>query len=546
MDVKDFNDDNGTKKILLVQEQAGNAGINLQDVTGKYQRVMMSLSLPTRPTYALQMEGRIYRTGSVTDAIFRYLTTGFETEKSLFINTIANNTSSAENLALGYKARRLRDSFVSLYGETDGDQWKTRLPGAKGEGTGGKEMDRKIADEHADEWEEAKKAYEATRKHNSRNKAEEGVDYYPTPEPVGLYMTKIAHLEPGMTVLEPSAGHGAISRWVPSSNNLTIIEPSEQLLNQARITAQANTTAINGTFESVSDRTKFDRILMNPPYGRNGVTALEHLKKAFTMLKPGGRMVAIVPNGPAFDKRFNKWMLGEADAKTGKTAAGQKDLALVSSISLPRIAFAKAGTSVSTKILVLEKVPPMDKDLMEEAKDEAESRNWKEWGFKDIEDQNEFFKALNEDVDNTVLAKFGPEGHFEDFLNTYNERKEKRAKEKEERESQKEEADTTQSLKFSLSSPKFLVTNKNITGDTRVKVVDVTKNDNDINPLASDTKKRVRDLLTGKHFRLSSDGDFIAKNRDDKDHFAVSNDKKFREDPTRKKYWQKMPVFNLF
>ena len=99
-----------------------------------------------------------------------------------------------------------------------------------------------------------------------------------------------------------------------------------------------------------------------------------------------------------------------------------------------------------------------------------------------------------------------------------------------------EDSQNNSGTKFSLSSSKFLVTNKNITGDTRVKVVDVTNNSEKINPLSGDTKSRVRKLLTGQKFKMESDGKFSeAKIRKDKDHFVTTSRPWYRYNSTRKK-----------
>lgn len=71
-----FNDDNSEVDVILVQADAGSAGISLHDKTGKHQRVLINLGLPTKPVEAIQTEGRIYRVGQKTNAIFRYLNTG--------------------------------------------------------------------------------------------------------------------------------------------------------------------------------------------------------------------------------------------------------------------------------------------------------------------------------------------------------------------------------------------------------------------------------------------------------------------------------------
>ena len=71
-----FNNDDSKTKIILVQSAAGQAGVSLHDTTGKHQRALINLGLPTRPSEAIQQEGRIYRVGNKSNAIFRYLNTG--------------------------------------------------------------------------------------------------------------------------------------------------------------------------------------------------------------------------------------------------------------------------------------------------------------------------------------------------------------------------------------------------------------------------------------------------------------------------------------
>jgi precorrin-6B methylase 2 len=53
----------------------------------------------------------------------------------------------------------------------------------------------------------------------------------------------------------------------------------------------------------------FDRIVMNPPFERGD--DIRHIEHALTMLRPGGRLVALCANGPrqreAFQARADYW-----------------------------------------------------------------------------------------------------------------------------------------------------------------------------------------------------------------------------------------------
>lgn len=303
--VAKFQDDASGPQVMLVQSAAGKEGISLHDTTGKHQRVLFNLGQPTQPTTAIQQEGRIYRTGQVTDAIFRYLNTGTNWEKWAFATTIANRASAAENLGMGEQARALKDAFISGFEESDDYR-----AGMEGEGKGGKERDR-AANAALTEYDRARAFYFGTQKKTSKTKAQEGADYFATPEPIGLKMVEFADIRPGEDVLEPSAGHGAIARWIPDTAEKTAIEPSMTL--RPRLAMVFDGKIVDTTFEDHHVSNKYDAIVLNPPFGSGGATAIQHLAKAATHLRDGGRIVALIPRGPAADKKFDKWFYEEEE-----------------------------------------------------------------------------------------------------------------------------------------------------------------------------------------------------------------------------------------
>lgn len=343
--VAKFQDDASGPQVILVQSAAGKEGISLHDTTGKHQRVLFNLGLPTRPTTAIQQEGRIYRTGQVTDAIIRYLNTGTNWEKWAFATTIAQRASTTENLGLGEMARALKDGFIAAF-EESGD-----FPvGHEGEGKGGKERDR-AANNALSDWDRARSFYFGTQKKDSRTKAKEGADYFATPEPLGLKMVQWLDLRSGEDFAEPSAGHGAIARWAPDKVNATAVEPSTTL--RSRLAMVFSGKIVPGDFESLHvGANKFDGIAMNPPFGTAGRLAVDHLAKATDHLREGGRVACILPDGPATEKKFDAWFYAQDD----KGRQLHPDLHLVATIKLPRVAFERAGTSVATRIVVIDKL----------------------------------------------------------------------------------------------------------------------------------------------------------------------------------------------
>ena len=333
--VETFNDDNSGKNIIVIQEASGKEGISLHDTTGQHQRVCITLALPQSPITALQIEGRTYRIGNKSNAIFEYPILGLNTEMMLFGEKFNNQVSTTENLALGSQARSLRESFAKGVLEHSGvvpiDQ----------QGVGGKEFDAP-KESSSDPFDDAVLDYYSNQKLNKRNR--EGIDYFPTPEPLGYKMVEWANMGEGDTALEPSAGHGAIARYVPKENQLLSIEPSQSLFTKLQLKAGGlGRKFLNNTFENYDVSNKHDVVVMNPPFGTAGATAIAHLDKAFKHLDEGGRVVAIIPRGST-DKKFDKWI------------DGQKNVAMRAEVNLPDIVFQQAGTSVRCRVVVLDKI----------------------------------------------------------------------------------------------------------------------------------------------------------------------------------------------
>lgn len=373
---KKFQDDSAGPQVILVQS-AKNAGWSGHDTTGKYQRFLLNLGLPTAPTMAIQQEGRIYRTGQASDAIMRYMNTGTSWEKQAFASTIAGRASTAENLGMGEDARALKDSFIAAFEESD-----TYEPGHEGEGKGGKDRDR-AANAALTDYDRAKAYYWATQKKNSKTKAQEGKDYFATPEPLGQKMVQWVDARGGDKVLEPSAGHGAIARWFGENVERTVVEPSSALRSRlALVIDPANDRVVDANFEDLSINNKYDAIAMNPPFGSGGRTAIDHLAKAAQHLREGGRVAAIIPTGPAADKKFDNWLYEQNDK--GQSVHG--NLHMVADIKLPQSAFERAGTNVAARVVVIDKSSEAP---------ETSTRNIDLSGAKDI---TEFFARL-ENID---------------------------------------------------------------------------------------------------------------------------------------------------
>ena len=109
--------------------------------------------------------------------------------------------------------------------------------------------------------------------------------YFPTPTPAPIAQRVIDHarIEPGMRVLELSAGRGALTLAAVRAGavvDCVEIQPEH---------ANALTT---------DPRPVYARVVMNPPFARQA--DITHMLHAYKALRPGGRLVAVMSAGVAF------------------------------------------------------------------------------------------------------------------------------------------------------------------------------------------------------------------------------------------------------
>jgi hypothetical protein len=160
------------------------------------------------------------------------------------------------------------------------------------------------------------------------------LQFFETPEFVACHMAALAQIGPGHHVLEPSAGRGAIARFLPATTLcIELYDPNVRFLKSR------GHTVIKGDF-LIEPIDYYHRIVMNPPFTRNQDIA--HVRRAYDWLLPGGRLVAIMSEHPFFaqDKEsvaFRDWF-GE----------GYNE-------KLPPGTFATTG--VSSRIVVIDKEP---------------------------------------------------------------------------------------------------------------------------------------------------------------------------------------------
>lgn len=164
--------------------------------------------------------------------------------------------------------------------------------------------------------------------------------YFPTPAPVVEQLMELADIQPGMRTLEPSAGRGAIALAAAAQGAL--VDCVEiQADNADALTAERNPniTIVVADFLATTPQPIYDRVVMNPPFARQQDIA--HVKHAWTALKPGGRLVAVMSAGITFRS---------GDAATFRRFLNETGGDLH---EVPDGAFKESGTGVSTVIATI-------------------------------------------------------------------------------------------------------------------------------------------------------------------------------------------------
>lgn len=156
-----------------------------------------------------------------------------------------------------------------------------------------------------------------------------------TPADLAAKVAARCDIRPGMKVLEPNVGGGALAQAAKACGGVVTgyeVDPKLCAANEA----------IHADFTKVEPTPVFDRVLMNPPFAKGA--DVEHVSHALKFLAPGGRLVAIMSGGVTFRQhaKMTKFR-AEINALGGTIEA------------LPSGSFKTSGTLVETILLVVDK-----------------------------------------------------------------------------------------------------------------------------------------------------------------------------------------------
>jgi predicted RNA methylase len=194
--------------------------------------------------------------------------------------------------------------------------------------------------------------------HTRRSKTSQALQQYSTPPGLAYVAALAAALVPGDHVLEPSAGTGMLAvHAVLSRAGLTLNELAE---TRAALLGHlfAGIAVSNHDAASIDDRLRLairpTVVLMNPPFSavahvdrtmRNAV--MRHIESALARLEPGGRLVAIT--GASCAPASWEWR--------APFTRLQEQARVVFTAAIDGKIYAKHGTTIDTRLTVIDKLP---------------------------------------------------------------------------------------------------------------------------------------------------------------------------------------------
>lgn len=335
----------GKVKVLIATMAKGGTGLSLHDTTGtKPDRVQVGINLPWTATQIDQTSGRLARYGIHPDhpvGIEWLFADNIDFERTL-ARKVGGRMQDMGALVRGLEIEAA-DALQDFDFEDAFDAGRVTVHEAAVQ----PRKTTKLTDERIAAVGAAEQYRQAEALERSRPKSSGEFDFFETPYPLSVFMTRVSEVKKGDKVLEPSAGQGSLLRFLPDGVDVDALEVNRQ---HAHKLSQMGPKVVSTQIDFLiwtPYRGEYDVILMNPPFSRKagvGWQDAAHVMKAYEHLKDGGRLVAVMGEGSFFrsDKQssaFRDW-LDEVGAQV---------------VKMPEEVFKRSGTKVNVRLVVIDK-----------------------------------------------------------------------------------------------------------------------------------------------------------------------------------------------
>lgn len=197
--------------------------------------------------------------------------------------------------------------------------------------------------------------------HTRRSEESEALQQFSTPIMLALAASAAAAITPDDIVLEPSAGTGLLAVWAELSGASLVLNELAEFRAELLSHLFAGSTVTRFDAAHIDDHLDADLrptvVLMNPPFSavahvdrRMADAALRHIASALARLPDGGRLVAITgancsPDNPVWTDAFFRL---------------QERGRVVFTAAIAGAVFAKHGTTIETRLTVIDRLPADD------------------------------------------------------------------------------------------------------------------------------------------------------------------------------------------
>lgn len=129
-------------------------------------------------------------------------------------------------------------------------------------------------------------------------KKPEKYGFFPTPPELAKEVIRLANLEPGLTVFEPSAGSANLADIASELVGKENVICCEFQPENVQLLRNKGYQVVNDDFTKVKPAPVFEVVIMNPPFERQ--QDIIHVLHAWEFLKPGGILVSIMSASTTF------------------------------------------------------------------------------------------------------------------------------------------------------------------------------------------------------------------------------------------------------
>lgn len=200
--------------------------------------------------------------------------------------------------------------------------------------------------------------------HTRRSEESVQLQQFSTPLPLAYLVAKSGFIQATDLVLEPSAGTGLLAQMAKLHSASLML--NELAPDRSKILRRLfpGTPLFSVNAEQINDylvgKTQPSVVLMNPPFSaspkinsRNRDATPRHINSALQRLADGGRLVTITANwfspaNPSWRETFLKW---------------QDFARVLLSVGVNGKVYSKHGTTMETRITVIDKVPPDSSEI---------------------------------------------------------------------------------------------------------------------------------------------------------------------------------------